>query len=200
MFSKIVLCVTNGRLLAGRWQFGRLLAHRAFRNDAQGYEEFSRYLQQHAGTEIYMLVDAVEEDYRLESLPHTMGNARREMINRKLGLIYRGTSYRAAHFINRETTKRKDDRFLFVALTYEELLQPWIERLQALQMPLVGVYLLSMVSQHFVRKLKVGDAHLLLTERLSGGLRQTYLHNGRLRISRLVPYTEESHQAPSQRR
>ncbi|HEY8353879.1 MAG TPA: hypothetical protein VIK69_02540 [Methylophilaceae bacterium] len=198
MFSKIVLCVTNGRLLAGRWQFGRLLAHRAFRNDAQGYEEFSRYLQQHAGTEIYMLVDAVEEDYRLESLPHTMGNARREMINRKLGLIYRGTSYRAAHFINRETTKRKDDRFLFVALTYEELLQPWIERLQALQMPLVGVYLLSMVSQHFVRKLKVGDAHLLLTERLSGGLRQTYLHNGRLRISRLVPYTEESHQAPSQ--
>ncbi|MDP2248186.1 MAG: hypothetical protein Q8J65_08650, partial [Nitrosomonadales bacterium] len=35
--------------------------------------------------------------------------------------------------------------------------------------------------------------HLLLTERLSSGLRQTYLHNGRLRISRLAPFTPEAH-------
>lgn len=192
MFSKLVLCATNNRLLAGKWQFGKLLSHQVFRNDPQGHEDFGRYLQKHAGTEVYLLIDVVEEDYRLESLPHTAGNARREMITRKLGQIYRGTPYRAAHFINREPLKRKDDRFLFVAMTYDELLQPWIERLQAQQMPLVGIYLLSMISQHFVRRLKIGDPHLLLTERLSCGLRQTYLHNGRLRISRLVPYTEEA--------
>ena len=192
MFSKIVLCVTNNRLLAGKWQFGKLLSHQVFRNDPQGHEDFGRYLQKHEGTKVYLLVDVVEEDYRLETLPHTMGNARREMVNRKLGQIYRGTPYRAAHFINREPSKRKDDRYLFAALTYGELLQPWIERLQAHQMPLAGIYLLSMVSQHFVRRLKIADPHLLLTERLSCGLRQTYLHNGRLRISRLVPYTEEA--------
>lgn len=192
MFSKIVLCATNNRLLAGKWRFGKLLSHQLFRNDPQGHEDFGRYLQKHEGTKIYLLVDVVEEDYRLETLPHTMGNARRELINRKLNQIYRGTPYRAAHFINREPLKRKDDRFLFAALTYGELLQPWIEGLQAHQMPLVGIYLLSMVSQHFVRRLKIGDPHLLLTERLSCGLRQTYLHNGRLRISRLVPYTAEA--------
>jgi len=192
MFSKIVLCATNNRLLAGKWQFGKLLSHQVFRNDPQGHEDFGRYLQKHEGTKVYLLVDAVEEDYRLETLPHTIGNARRELINRKLSQIYRGTPYRTAHFINREPLKRKDDRFLFAALTYGELLQPWIERLQAHQMPLVGIYLLSMVSQHFVRRLKIAAPHLLLTERLSCGLRQTYLHNGRLRISRLVPYTEEA--------
>jgi hypothetical protein len=192
MFSKIVLCATNNRLLAGKWQFGKLLSHQVFRNDPQGHEDFGRYLQKHEGTKVYLLVDVVEEDYRLETLPHTMGNARRELINRKLNQVYRGTPYRTAHFINREPLKRKDDRFLFAALTYDELLKPWIERLQAHQMPLVGIYLLSMVSQHFVRRLKISDPHLLLTERLSCGLRQTYLHNGRLRISRLVPYTEEA--------
>jgi hypothetical protein len=192
MFSKIVLCATNNRLLAAKWQFGKLLSHQVFRNDPQGHEDFGRYLQKHEGTKVYLLVDVVEEDYRLETLPHTMGNARRELINRKLNQVYRGTPYRTAHFINREPLKRKDDRFLFAALTYDELLKPWIERLQAHQMPLVGIYLLSMVSQHFVRRLKISDPHLLLTERLSCGLRQTYLHNGRLRISRLVPYTEEA--------
>lgn len=192
MFSKIVLCATNNRLLAGKWQLGKLLSHQVFRNDPQGHEDFGRYLQKHEGTKVYLLVDVVEEDYRLETLPHTVGNARREMINRKLGQIYRGTPYRTAHFINREPLKRKDDRFLFAAMTYGELLQPWIERLQAQQMPLVGIYLLSMVSQHFVRRLKISDPDILLTERLSCGLRQTYLHNGRLRISRLVPFTEEA--------
>lgn len=192
MFSKIILCATNNRLLAGKWRFGKLLSYQVFRNDPQGHEDFGRYLQNYAQTKVYLLVDVVEEDYRLETLPHAVGNARREMINRKLGHIYRGTPYRTAHFINREPLKRKDDRFLFAALTYGELLQPWVKHLQAQQMPLVGIYLLSMVSQHFVRSLKISDPDLLLTERLSCGLRQTYLHNGRLRISRLVPFTIEA--------
>src|SRR5690606_3950536 len=57
---------------------------------------------------------------------------------------------------------------------------------------LVGIYLLPMVSQHFVRRMKLMSPHLLLSERLSSGLRQTYLHNGRLRISRLAPFTAEA--------
>ncbi|PKO25847.1 MAG: hypothetical protein CVU35_02100 [Betaproteobacteria bacterium HGW-Betaproteobacteria-8] len=195
MFSKIVLCANNNRLLAGKWQFGKLLSHQVFQNDMQGHEDFGRYLQKHQGRKVYLLVDAVEEDYRLETMPHTCGSARNEMVSRKLNQIYRGTPYRAAHFINREPLKRKDDRFLFAALTYDELLQPWVNQLQEHQAPLVGIYLLSMVSQHFVRRLKINDPHLLLCERLSCGLRQTYLHNGRLRISRLSPFTEEAKKA-----
>src|SRR5690606_36804608 len=106
-------------------------------------------------------------------------NARREMVGRKLNQLYRNTPYRTAHFINRDPNKRKDDRFLFVALTQVEFLQPWINQIQANQSPLVGIYLLPMVSQHFVRRMKLMSPHLLLSERLSSGLRQTYLHNGR---------------------
>jgi len=37
-----------------------------------------------------------------------------------------------------------------------------------------------------VKQLKLMAPHILLCEKLSSGLRQTYLHNGRLRVSRLV--------------
>lgn len=195
MFSKIVLCATNNKLIAGKWQFGKLLSHQIFQNTPDGLEDFGRFLQKHEGMNVYLLADAVEEDYRLETMPHTIGNARREMVSRKLNQLYRNSLFRAAHFINREADKRKDDRFLFVALTQTEFLQPWINQIQAHQMPLVGVYLLPMVSQHFVRRMKEMAPHILLSEKLSSGLRQTYLHNGRLRISRLSAFTPESRNA-----
>lgn len=195
MFSKIVLCATNNKLIAGKWQFGKLLSHQIFQNTPDGLEDFGRFLQKNESINIYLLADAVEEDYRLETMPHTMGNARREMVERKLNQLYRNSPYRTAHFINREADKRKDDRFLFAALTQADFLQPWLNQIQARQAPLVGIYLLPMVSQHFVRRMKLMTPHILLSERLSSGLRQTYLHNGRLRISRLSPFTPESRNA-----
>ncbi|HLD08574.1 MAG TPA: hypothetical protein VJB68_00840, partial [Methylophilaceae bacterium] len=121
------------------------------------------------------------------TLPHTSGGARREVVERKLSQLYRGITYRAAHFINREQDKRKDDRFLFVALNSSDSIQGWIGIIEEQQAPLVGVYLLPMVSQSLVRRMKLMAPHILLCERLSSGLRQSYLHNGRLRISRLTP-------------
>lgn len=195
MFSKIVLCATNNKLIAGKWQQGKLLSHQVFGNTPDGLEDFARFLQKNEGTNVYLLVDAVEEDYRLETMPHTSGNSRREMVERKLSQLYRGTVFRTAHFINRESDKRKDDRFLFVGLNQAQFLDPWLQQIKAHQTALVGVYLLPMVSQHFVRRMKEMAPHILLSERLSSGLRQTYLHNGRLRISRLSPFTPESHKA-----
>ncbi|HEU4707991.1 MAG TPA: hypothetical protein VFS17_01655 [Methylophilaceae bacterium] len=187
MLAKIVLCATSNRLTAGIWRMGKLLSYQVFQNEAQGHEDFRQFLQAQSNTPLYLLADDVEEDFRLETLPHTSGNARREMVERKLNQIYRGTIYRAAHFINREKEKRKDDRFLFIALNNTELIQPWMQAIEEQQAPLVGVYLLPMVSQVIVRRLKLMAPHILLTERLSSGLRQTYLHNGRLRVSRLAP-------------
>ena len=128
MFAKIVLCVTNHRLLAGLWRFGRLVSHQAFENNPQGLDGFSRYLHRHQGIRLYLLVDAIEEDYRLETLPHTMGRARHEIVTRKLNQLYRSTPYRTAHFIGREDGKRRDDRFVFAALNSADFLQGWVDQ------------------------------------------------------------------------
>lgn len=187
MITKIVLCATASHLTAGIWRLGKLQSYQIFRNEEQGHEDFKLFLQNNPHIPIYLLADDVEEDFRLETLPHTSGNTRREMVERKLNQIYRGTIYRAAHFINREKEKRKDDRFLFIALNNTELIQNWVQVMEEQQAPMVGVYLLPMVSQVIVRRLKLMAPHILLCERLSSGLRQTYMHNGRLRVSRLAP-------------
>jgi hypothetical protein len=187
MFEKIILCATSTQMTAGVWRFGKLHAYHVYQNNNQGHQEFSQFLQQHRNTKIYLLADAVEEDYRVESLPHTAGSARRELVERKLGQLYRGVAYRAAHFMSRDKDKRKDDRFLFLSLNNADFLQGWIACIEAQEAPLVGVYLLSMVSQALAKQLKLASPHMLLAERLNSGLRQTYLHDARLRISRLAP-------------
>lgn len=185
--NRLVLCATAHSLLAGLWHTGKLQGSQTFANDATGHDEFAEFLKQYTATPVYLIADAVEEDYRLESVPHTTGAAKRELTLRKLNQFYRGLEYRTAHFINRDKDKRKDDRFLFVALNNAEFLQVWVKMIQAAGAQLVGVYLLPMLSQVLVRQLKLMASHILLCEKLSSGLRQTYLHNGRLRMSRLVP-------------
>ena len=185
--KKLILCATNQSLTAGLWYGTKLQNFIVFKNSDADYTAFSEYLAQHTGTNIYLIVDAVEEEYKLETMPHTTGGARREIIERKLNQFNRNSVYRAAHFINRNADKRKDDNFLFIALNNTDFLQGWMNVIQANNAPLVGVYLLSMLSQAVVRQMKLMGPHILLCERLSSGLRQTYLHNGRLRMSRLTP-------------
>lgn len=185
--TKLVLCATSQSLLAGLWHAGKLQASQAFNNDAAGHEEFAAFLRQYTATPVYLIADAVEEDYRLESVPHITGAAKNELITRKLNQFYRGLEYRTAHFVNRELDKRKDDKYLFVALNNAEFLHDWVKVIQDVKVQLVGIYLLPMLSQVLVKQLKLMAPHILLCEKLSSGLRQTYLHNGRLRMSRLVP-------------
>ena len=185
--KKIVLCATANNLLAGLWRAGKLQGSQTFNNDEAGHQAFAEFLQQYPTTPVYLLADAVEEDYRLERVPHTVGTAKRELIERKLKQFYRGLDYRTAHFTNRETDHRKDDWYLFVALNNDDFLQDWVTQIKAAESQLVGVYLLPMLSQILVKHLKVMSPHILLCEKLSSGLRQTYLHNGCLRMSRLVP-------------
>ncbi len=185
--QKLILCITNQSLTAGLWHGSKLQSYQVFENHDDDHTAFSVYLSKHKDINVYLIVDAIEEDYKLEALPHTTGNARREIVARKLSQFNRNSTYRAAHYINRDKEKRKDDNFLFVALSNTDFMKGWMDSIQAEHIPLVGVYLLPMVSQVVVRQMKLMSPHILLCERLSSGLRQTYLHNGRLRMSRLTP-------------
>lgn len=184
---KLVLCATAKHLLAGVWHAGAFKGSQAFDSDEAGYAAFADLLAKYVHAPVYLITDAVEEDYRLESIPHTDGSAKRELIERKLNQFYRNLSYRTAHFIGREQDKRRDDKYLFAALNNAEFMQGWVEVLQAVEAQLVGIYLLPMISQVMVKQLKLMAPHILLCEKLSSGLRQSYLHNGRLRMSRLMP-------------
>lgn len=186
MISKIVICVTARQATVGRWRMGRLASCATYSNNTEGHEDFRHFLLRHPNVPIHLIVDVVEEDFRLESMPHTYGHARQEMVERKLNQLYRNSEYRTAHFVGREMDKRRDDRFLFIALTNSEIMAPWMEPIEILQAPLAGVYLLPTVSESLVRSLKLKSPDLLLMTRQSAGLRQTYFAHQHLRISRLT--------------
>lgn len=189
--NKIILCATAKQLVAGIWHADKLQQSLFFLHDESGQLAFKQWLMLYPDVPIHLIANAVEEDYRLEHLPHSSGREKRELITRKLNQFYRGLIFRTAHFIGREKDKRKDDLFLFVALNNDDFLESWLKLIQGLDGELVGVYLLPMLSQTLCHKpfysQKLAPTHTLLCEKLSSGLRQTYLHNGHLRMSRLIP-------------
>ena len=186
MFTQIVLCASHNKLVAGIWHWRRLRRHGEFNDDALGRQQFEYFLRTHAGLPISLLVDAVEEEFRLELLPHVRGNVRCQLIERKLNQHYRNIRFRTACFIGRDPHKRRDDRYLFAALNSTTCFQDWLDVMAEQGALLKGVYLLPMLSAAWAQRLKFTVPHLLLSEHLNSGLRQSYLQHGRLLMSRLI--------------
>ncbi len=197
--AKIILCASNTGLTAGTWLGRHLQNTQHFNKDEPGLAAFNVYLKSHTHTNIYLIANALDEDYHLEMLPHTSGKTRAELLERKLNQWSRHTDYKAAHFIERATDQRKDDRFLFIALNNTSFIQGWIDAINSAETPLVGIYMLSMISemmsemisgmiaQTIARKPKLLTSHVLLCETVNAGFRQSYLHNGQLQMSRMLP-------------
>ena len=125
MAPKIALYLCSHRLTAGLWQGGHLQSFETFENDDAGHADFLAFIHRYRRIPIYLIADLVDEDYRIETAPHTSGRARHDLLERKLGALFRTALYRAAQFIARERGGRRDDVFLLVALTNTEKLKPW---------------------------------------------------------------------------
>ena len=189
---KLLFSISAQNLSAARLQGGKLIDCGVFVNNPLGWQEFGRFLAGFHGAPAYLMVNAVEEDYRNEALPHTWGNARHALLARKLAQMYRATPYRAAQLQTQETGRRREDVFLFSALSKPELLRPWVEALTANGTPIAGVYMLPMVSEALLASLNIKNLNVLLVSEHVTGLRQSYFHNGKLKASRLS-FADHSH-------
>src|SRR5262245_27931472 len=145
MAEKLLVAVSAQNATAARWRGSRLTECQQFGNDAGGLAAFREYLAAVPDAPAYVMVDAVEEDYRFETLPHALGPDRAQMAARKLKQHYRNTPYMTAWRIGRDTGKRRDDRYLFSALTNPEIVTDWLEAIVARGLPVSGVYLLPLV-------------------------------------------------------
>jgi hypothetical protein len=89
--------------------------------------------------------------------------------------------------MQREDTKRRDDRYLFAAMTNPELFDPWLRLLTTSHLPIAGLFPLPLVTLALVKQLDLKEQNLLLVSRHEAGVRQTFVRDGRFRISRLTP-------------
>lgn len=190
MAAKILVSLTARSVRFALFAHGALTQLAGYDNGEAAWYAFGELLQQHPNTPVYLMLDTVEEEYRTEVLPHVRGGARREMLQRKLGQLFRTVPYRATWLQGREQVggKRLDDVYLFLALLSGEWLRPYLDHIQRQRAPLAGIYLLPQVSQALATQLKCATSGALLVSCQQGGLRQSFFLNGRLRISRLTPF------------
>ena len=183
--ARTLLFLSADSFHATIWHGGKLGASQYFSNDANGREYFSTFLKQHRDP-AYLLVDVIEEDFRLETVPHLIGSARRNLRARKFEQFYRSTPFRQATLLHRQEEGRRDDEMLFSALTNPQRISPWLDTLLANHIPLVGIYSLPNISTPLLKDIP-SDHVLLLSWEKDAGLRQTYFNNKRLHFSRLIP-------------
>lgn len=164
-----------------------------FPNTAEGHEIFIQYLQSDIKTPLYCLVDTIQEEFQVVSLPHVTGNDRQKLFQHRMKRTFEYTSYTYAEVQGRESMGRGDDRVLFSALSNPELLQPWLALIQRHKIPLVGIYSAVLLSQQILKYLPESSHLLLVTctihtqSQCLQGIRQTFFAKQQLQLSRFVP-------------
>src|SRR5262245_3201028 len=103
MAEKLLVCISAQNVTVAGWRGSRLADCKDFANDAAGQTAFKEYLAGLPDLPADIMVDAVEEDYRFETLPHAFGPDRAQMAARKLRQHYRNTAYMTAWRVGRDT-------------------------------------------------------------------------------------------------
>ncbi|MBI2994658.1 MAG: hypothetical protein HYY48_10850 [Gammaproteobacteria bacterium] len=169
------------------WRKGDLGTSFLFDANDEGREYFARYLKETPNTPMYVLVDVFEEEFRRDTIPHVFGPDRTAILGRKKSRLFRDTPYFHYFLQGREQEGRRDDRVLLTSITNPNLVRPWVKLLDEHQIPLAGVYSVPLFTKSVLKLLsKPGDHMLVISLQSISGLRQTFIHKGDLRISRLV--------------
>ena len=182
-----LLYLDSDRLSASLWHGGTLREEGHFPHDEAGVAAFSEYLARHRGSNYHMLADVSDEGFQIEALPYTQGADRSALLTRKLGQYFYGSPLATAISYGRDKTGRRDEKFLFAALTAPKLFEPWLAALHAAEAQLAGIYSLPLLGGALLAKLPPVREHCLLVSITRGGIRQSFFENGQLKFSRLTP-------------
>jgi hypothetical protein len=181
------LYLTNEKLVSLTSGGKRFTARREFEISGNGADEFERHLAGLRTLPTHLLVDLAEEDFRLDTIAHLGGKDRAAVLARRLTQVFRGATYRQAIVQGREAEGRRDDRVIYAAITNAEILRPWMEILERLEVPLLGVNSVAVFSGELLKALGLEFPHTLLVTLSPGGaLRQTYFKGEEVKFTRLA--------------
>ncbi|MBT7950085.1 MAG: hypothetical protein HN764_00540 [Gammaproteobacteria bacterium] len=186
-FDRRALFISAHKVAVYHWQNGDIASSYLFDTNEEGREYFNRYLSETKNNPFYILVDVFEEEFRKETIPHVFGPDRQALLNRKQDRLFRDTPYTFSEMQGREESGRRDDKLLLTAITNPALIKPWTAMLDAQKTPIAGIYSLPFLTNSLLKIRPEFTNHTLLVSLQSiSGLRQTFVQNGELRISRLV--------------
>ena len=186
--ARRAMLVGAGRAAVYEWQDNVAVRRAVFEAGEEGRQGFRRYLAETPGIPFHLLVDAPDEEYRRDTVPHVSRRDRQALLKRKAARLFKDTGYRFFRVTGRETTGRRDDRVLLSALANPGIVRQWVAILDEARTPLAGICSLPLFSGQLLKGIAGGDegCRLLVSMQSVSGLRQTCFDNGDLRFSRLV--------------
>jgi len=191
--ARVLLIEARGVTLL-RWQRGALRLFDRFTDSPADLMRFENLLHKESRVPFIMVLDCIEEDFRLETFAHVTGADRTKMLERKLSFAFRSTPYKIARVVGREKEGRKDDRVLLTALTKPDLVDPWITRILKEKLAILSLTSAAYMMELLAVSLQLKSTpHVLMVNIEPGtGMRQTYLQKGRVIFSRLTPITQRN--------
>lgn len=186
LFNKRVILLGASRFSVYHWINGKQSQCYVFDKDDNGKLQFERYLIETELLPTHILVDVLEEEFRIDSIPHVMGGDRQTLIDRKLDRLFRDSAYSHAIVQQRDKAGRKDDQVLLMSLPNKELLAPWLQLLQKYKVPVTGISSIVLPLQQILKDI-AGDKErgLLVSLQSISGLRQSFFLNNEIKMSRL---------------
>ena len=186
--AKHFLYLTNDKLVALIWKGGSIVERDVFNSTELETPAFTEYIDKHRDISTYVVTDLIEEDFRVDTVPHLRGSDRDAVLGRKLSQLYRASPFRHGIIQGREAEGRRDDKVLYHAVTNPELLKPLLAVLDRAEVPLEGIYSSAVLSGKLLSALNAFFQHTLLVTIVPDfGLRQTYFQNKQIKFSRLTP-------------
>lgn len=192
MSERRVLILNQQHMVAYSASHGSVYQEAEFSLDEQGQLDFQHWLKQRRSALIHLLADLPDEGFYQETLPYVTGADRAALLARKLNQHFFGTPYRLVSSLGREKEGRRDEQFLFAALTRPQAFETWLQLMHEAGVAVAGIHSPALLLPRLLDK-QIDDAERLIILTLgSGGLRQSYFEQGQLRFSRLRPLTTDS--------
>lgn len=181
-----VFYFSGHRLTVFHWDLKKFHGACSFRPDADGLAKFRKYLESSEKSPARLLVDVIEEDFRIETAPHVFGKDKKAVIGRLLDRYYRSSGqYVYSKIIGREKEGRRDNKVLIGGVTNPGLIDAWKDVIEECDIPLIGIWSLPLVSQSLLSLLaEKHSAVLLVSQQISSNLRQTFFRDGKMLSSR----------------
>ena len=183
---KRIFYFTGHRMSVFHWSGKQFSGACSFEPDADGFAKFEQYLKSAAKMPTRLLVDVIEEDFRIEAVPRVYGKDRAAVITRLIDRHYRSSrQFTYSEIIARDKHGRRDNQVLLGAITNPDLIQPWLDVIERCAVPLSGIWTLPLVSKKLLPMIgaKKGPV-LLVSQQVNSNLRQTFFRDGKMITSR----------------
>ena len=162
-----------------------------FADDDAGLREFDAYLGDIPQLPSAVLIDVIEEEFSLDTIPKLNWRDRSALLQRRSQTKFRRTPYRQSQILGKNARNAAEFDVLHSAISNHELLDPWLQIMLRYRTPLTGVFSVPLLAPGVFRRLGTTKRDVLCIASHQGDkLRQVFLSHGHLRSARLT-------QAPS---